>query len=204
MTNASDWLSTHALAVQALASVVSVILAGVLVWTTIRYASSTANILEESRKSRKAIESQASASRAQASAAFQSIELVRQQLEDQLGIGRSVIHSAVDSAVSAISYWKERPVTDVAKALGLPPTDNLIPANASAAIEHARRIDPQVAQELSSAFDDLRNASHEIERIRLLAKPMERLGFLEQTPSKAPDYLDSAFKKLQAVKAKVL
>src|SRR5215472_10011007 len=53
---ASDWLAAHAAAVQALASVVSVILAGILVWTTIRYARSTADILEESRKSRKAVE----------------------------------------------------------------------------------------------------------------------------------------------------
>lgn len=68
--SASDWLTAHAAAVQALASVSSVILAGILLWTTIRYARSTADILEESRKSRKAVESQASASQAQATAAF--------------------------------------------------------------------------------------------------------------------------------------
>jgi hypothetical protein len=199
----SDWLAAHAAAVQALASVASVILAGILVWTTIRYARSTADILEESRKSRKAVESQASASQAQAAAAFEGIALVRQQLEDQLGLGKSIIHIAIDSAVSAISYWKERPLTDVAKAPGLPPPDNLIPANAPAVVEHARRIAPQVTQELSSAFDDLRNARNEIERIRLLGKPRSGLGFLEQTASKAPEYLDSAFKKLQQVKAAV-
>jgi len=114
---ASDWLTGHAAAVQALASVANVILAIVLVWTTIRYAHSTAKILEESRKSREAIElqakaaqSQASASQAQANAAFESIHLLRERLEDELGLGRSIIHSAIDSAVSAISYWKERRV----------------------------------------------------------------------------------------------
>jgi hypothetical protein len=210
ITLLSDWLTAHAAAVQALSSVASVILAGILVWTTIRYARSTAEILEESRKSREAIElqakaaqSQSSASQAQASAAFESIALVREQLEDQLGLGRSVIHSAIDRAVSAISYWKERPLADVAKAPGLPPSDNLIPPNASAAVEHARRNAPQVTQELSSAFDDLRNARNEIERIRLLSKPRTGLGFLEQTQSKAPEYLDSAFKKLQRVKAAI-
>ncbi len=201
----SNWLTAHAAAVQALASVASVIFAGILVWTTIRYARSTAEILEESRKSRKAAESQASAGEAQARAAFESIALVRQQLEDQLGLGRSVIHSAIDSAVSAISYWKERPVTHVAKASGLPPSDNLIPANAVSAVEHARRVSPQAAQQLSSAFDDLQHAKNEIERIRLLGRAAGTAGqgFLEQSPSKAPEYLDSAFKKLQLVKAVV-
>jgi hypothetical protein len=206
----SEWLTAHAAAVQALASVASVLLAGILVWTTIRYARSTADILEESRKSRKAFESQASASQAQASAsqaqataAFESIALVREQLEDQLGLGKSIIHSAIDSAASAISYWKERPITDVAKGAGLPPPDDLIPVNAPAAVEHARRVAPQVAPELSSAFDDLRNAKNEIERIRLLGKGSPGIGFLEQTRSKAPEYLDSAFKKLQRVKSAV-
>jgi hypothetical protein len=207
----TDWLTGHAAAVQALASIVSVILAGILVWTTIRYAHSTAKILEESRKSREAIElqakaaqSQASASDSQAQAAFESIHLLRERLEDELGLGRSIIHSAIDSAVSAISYWKQRPLAHVARAPGFPPSDDLIPPNALRAIEHARHISPKTSELLSAAFDDLRNAKNEIERIRLLGDTRgPGQGFLEDTPSKAPEYLDSAFKKLQHVKAMV-
>src|SRR5215469_375902 len=198
---ASDWLAAHAAAVQALASVVSVILAGILVWTTIRYAHSTADILEESRKSRKAVELQAHASQSQASAAFESIALVRQQLDDQLGLGRGIIHSAIDSAVTAIDYWKKRPLANAAAASGFPPSDNLIPMNAAVAVEYARRIAQNVALELSSAFDDLRNAVNEIERVRRLSLPGLGQGFREQTVSQAADYLDSAFKKLGRVKA---
>jgi len=173
----SDWLTRHAPAVQALASIANVILASILVWTTIQYARSTAKILEESRKSREAIElqakaaqSQASASEAQANAAFESIHLLRERLEDELGLGRSIIHSAIDSAVSAISYWKQRPLAQTASAPGFPPSDDLIPANALRAVEHARHVSPEAAEELSSAFDDLRKARNEIERARLFCQ----------------------------------
>ena len=203
----SDWLTAHSAAVQAAASVASVLLAGALVWTTIRYARITAQILQESRKSReaaelqaKAAQSQASAAQAQATATHETLTLLKQQLEEQLGLGRGIVQSAVDSAVSAILYWKQRPLTHVAKAPGFPPSDNLVPTNAIAAVEHARRISPQAAQELSSAFDDLRNAVNEIERTRLLSSAA-REGFVEETPSAAPAFLDSAFKKLQQVKA---
>src|SRR5215472_14692699 len=173
----SDWLTRHAPAVQALASIANVILASILVWTTIQYARSTAKILEESRKSREAIElqakaaqSQASASEAQANAAFESIHLLRERLEDELGLGRSIIQSAIDSAVSAISYWKQRPLAQTASAPGFPPSDDLIPANALRAVEHARHVSPEAAEELSSAFDDLRKARNEIERARLFCQ----------------------------------
>jgi hypothetical protein len=203
ISHLSDWLTAHAAAVQALASIASVILAGILVWTTIRYTWSTAEILEESRKSRKAIEAQVAASNSQATAAFQSIHLVREQMEDQIGLGRGVVHSAIDSAVSAIDYWKKRPLTSAAAGAGFPSPDNLIPANANAAVEHAQRIAPAVAQELSSAFDDLRNAANEIDRIKRLGVPGPWHGFLEQAPSKAPEYIDSAFRKLQIVKSAI-
>ena len=211
LVSLSNWLEAHAAAVQALSSVASVILAGILVWATIRYARSTAKILEESRKSREAIElqakaaqSQAEASQAQANAAFESIHLLRERLEDELGLGHSIIHSAIDSAVSAISYWKQRPLAEIARAPGFPPPDDLIPPNALRAVEHARHISQKVAEQLSSAFDDLRNAKNEIERTRLLGNTRgPGRGFLEASPSKAPDYLDSAFKKLQLVKAEV-
>ncbi len=194
---ASDWLSSHSAAVQAAAAVVSILLTAVLVVTTILYLRTTNRILEESRKSREAAERQASA-------AQNSIILLRQQLEEQLGLGRGVVKSTVESAISAISYWKQRPLTHVAKAPGLPPTDDLVPANALTAVEHARRIFPEAAEQLSSAFDDLRNAVNEIERTRFLGAGGSGRGFFEETPSKPNEYLDSAFKKLQRVMAAVV
>src|SRR5215472_17327574 len=144
-----------------IAAVVNSLSVVILVAVTAYYAKKTADILEESRKARIASESQALA-------AQHSLDLLRAQLVDQLGIGRAVIESAIESAMSAISYWKQRPLTNVSKGPGLPPSGNLVPANALAAVEHARRFSPQAAQELSSAFDDLRSAVSEIERVKLL------------------------------------
>jgi hypothetical protein len=198
------WLTDHAAAIQAVAAIASVILAGVLALITRHYASITNKILKESEKSRRAAELQASSSQAQATAAFESIALVRQQMEDQLGLGRSVIHTVIDSAISAIARWKSLPLTHVAKAPGFPPSDDLIPANATNAVEHARRISHEMASQLSSAFDELKSARSEIERIRLLGNSRGvGSSFLDTRPSKAPEYLDSAFRKFQDVKAAV-
>ena len=82
---------------------------------------------------------------------------------------------------------------------GFPPSDNLLPINAQQAVEHARRISPAMGVALPSAFDDLRDAVNEIERLRANTAQNRGIGFLEQTASRAPEYLDSAFKKLEDV-----
>ncbi len=187
------WMSGNWLIVTAIVSAVAAVVnAGsviVLVWITKRYAESTAAILEESRKARTAAESQASAAR-------QSVEVLQQQLEDQLGLGRSVVQNAIDSAISTIGYWKERDLRTGPRALGFPPTDGLVPNNAISAVEHARRISGELAQHLSSAFDDLRNARNEIERMRAIASA-KSTTYLETSPSRADEFLSNAFAKLQ-------
>jgi hypothetical protein len=170
-----------------------VALVAVLVGVTWKYARSTSAILTESGKMRLAAEKQASA-------AQRSVDLLTSQIQEQLGLGRSVVKSAIESALSAIAYWKQRPLTSVAMAPGLPPSDNLVPANALAAVEQARRISSEAAEQLSSAFDDLRNAVNEIERLRHNTPEARGLGFLETTASHAPQYLDDALRKLQVVK----
>ena len=112
----------------------------------------------------------------------------------------SVIHTAIDSALRAITYWRDLPLTHAAKAPGLPEPDTLIPANATGAVEHARRVSEGAAMFLSSAFDDLRNAINEIERIKRLDPSG---AFRDDRPSKAPEHLDSAFKKLLRVREMV-
>jgi hypothetical protein len=179
--------------VSALAAALNVILVGVLVAVTWKYANSTDAILQESEKTRLAAE-------AQATAAQKSVELLLSQLTDQLKLGRGIVNSAVESALTAISYWKQRPITKVAAAPGFPPSTNLVPTNASDAVEHARRISPQLAQDLSSGFDDLRNAANEIERLRRMTPEARGLGFFENTPSRAPQYLDEALAKFERVK----
>jgi len=184
----SSWLIIAAV-VSAGAAVVNAVCVGVLVWITKRYAQSTAAILEESRKARAAAESQASAAR-------QSVEFLRQQFEEQLGLGRSVVQNAIDSAMSGVEYWKQRDLKSPPRAPGFPPTDTLIPSNAASAVEHARRISSELARLLSSAFDDLRNARYEIERMRATGSA-KSTAYIETTESRAPEYLSDAFGKLQ-------
>jgi hypothetical protein len=73
-------IATWSDAITALAAAVNVILVGVLVVVTWKYAKSTADILEESRKARKvaeqqvtAAQSQAASAQAQATAAFETV-----------------------------------------------------------------------------------------------------------------------------------
>lgn len=189
----SDWFTAHGLAVEAGASAVSAILAAVLVWTTIKYARGTARILEESRMVRLAAE-------AQAAAAQRSLELLRQQLEEQLGLGRSVIHSTITSATSAIAYWKEQDLKSLAKVHGLPSTDSLVPGNALSAVDYARRISPEAAQELSAAFDDLRHARNEIDSMKQVdATAGQGTSFFDLASDQAEKFLQSASVRIQKV-----
>jgi len=156
-------IAVSATAATAVASAVNAVCVLVLARITGRYARSTAEILEESRKARAvaerqaaAAQAQAAAAQAQANAAHESLAILRQQLEDQLGLGHGIVQSSIQSAVSAIQYWKSQPLNKLATVRGLPPTDGLVPVNASAAVEHARRISIEGAQHLSAAFDDLR------------------------------------------------
>jgi hypothetical protein len=176
--------------VNAVASVVNAVSVVALVCITAYYAEKTAEILDESRKARIASETQAAA-------AQRNLDFLQIQFEEERGLGRTVIQSAIESALSAISYWKQRPVTDFSKGAGFPAPDNLIPASALAAVEHARRISADTARQLSSAFDDLRNAKSEIERVRL---SLGGVGYLERTPSQAPTYLAYAETKLIQVR----
>ena len=91
-----EQITTYAAIVQAAAAVVSLIVAGVLAFVTHRYMKLTKGILDETAKARVAAERSASAAQESASATFQSLHLMRQQLEEQAGIGRLTVESAID------------------------------------------------------------------------------------------------------------
>jgi hypothetical protein len=189
--------------VSAAAAIVNAGSVVVLVVITKHYARSTAELLEESRKAREAAERQASASLLQATAAQSSLDLLRQQLEEQLGLGRGIIQSAIASAISQIEYWKTLPLSDLARASSLPLSGDLLPQAAAAAVEHARRISIAGAQMLSDAFDDLRLAKGEVERAKSVSHAV-RTGFFDDQPIKAAAYLESAFIKIQKAQSFLL
>ena len=159
--------------ISACATALNTILVCWLAVITGKYARTTAAILEESRKAREAAErqvaaakSQASAAQAQASVAYQTLALLKQQLEDQLGLGRGIVQTAIHGAISAIDYWRSLKLIDLAKERGLPQTDGLIAPDMHGAIEHARRISEKGAELLAAAWDNLQRARDEIDRLK--------------------------------------
>ena len=198
--NLPQWVTLSAAVIAVVGTAVNAASVEVLVLITNRYAKSTANILDESRKAREAAEKQAeaaqksfSASVPQASAAPASVSLLRQQIEGQLGLGRGIVQSATASALSRITYWKSLPLTNLSKASSLPPTIDFLPVNAQSSIEHARRISEQGPNRCPTHLT-IFGRQEVIERTKNSSQAI-RAGFYDDTPSQAPAYLD--FKNVQ-------
>jgi hypothetical protein len=196
------WLANHSFAIQAIVAIAGIVLTAALVGTTIFYANITAKILKESEETRKAAQLQARAARDQASIAQRSLETLQQQFEEQAGLANSVVQTTMDSAMSAIEYWKAQDLPKLANMGCLPPTDALAPPNAAAAVHHARRIHADSARRLSSAFDDLQAATSEIEIMRALGRGgTHGPSFYQSKCDLVVQYLEGAFKLLQKAQA---
>jgi hypothetical protein len=197
-----ETITAWSAAVQAFAAIVSLLVAAILAFLTYRYMRLTKGILDETSKARVATERSAAAAQESASATFQSLHLMRQQLEEQAGIGRLTVESTIDSAVSAIDHLKSQGLGQWVVVRALPPTANLFPQKAGAATDHAARISTPLAMKLSAAFDDLRMAFDQIERLRNL---VSTLGIdsvaLSPTAVKTDEFLTSALKKFMEAKA---
>jgi len=165
----------------------------------------TAAQLAASQKQVEAAIKSAGAATSSANAAHESLRLMRQQLEEQAGLGQSVLQSAIESAISAIQFWRGQDLPRLANMRGLPPTDNLAPQNISVALNHARKIDLPAAQHVSSAFDDLQAARLELEIMREIA-PGRIMGpsFFDPKCNSVTQYLNNAFEKLQRAQATLL
>jgi hypothetical protein len=171
-----------------------------LVVITAYYARSTANILDESRKAREATERQASA-------AEESIRALRQRWEEEAGLSRTIVATAIQTATRNIEYWKNRNIQNLAATNGLPATVDLLPTEHHSAIQHARRISVDASVELSGVFDNLRLAKTEIEILRDARETsvafyaehsrfaLEFLDAAKIDLDKAQEYLQQAIKK---------
>jgi len=187
--------SEHSTAVQAAAAIAGIVLTAVLVTATILYLRATNRILVESRKSREAAETQASA-------AQRTIALLQQQFEEQLGIGKLIVKDAIRSTRQTIEYWAAQPgFGQLAAAPGLPPTDRVLPSNWMNALDHVRRISGDGAASLAQVFENLKKMCDEVERTRDVAK--RQGAFLYRTPSRAPEFLVSARASLDEAETKL-
>src|SRR5437016_5068061 len=118
---------------QSLATPISAYSTLILVFVTGYYAYKTSQILDESRKSRQAGERQASA-------AEESIRLLREQIEESAGLDKTIVASAMQTAIRNIEYWQNVNVYSMASTHRIPQNVQMSPGNAHSAVEHSRRI----------------------------------------------------------------
>ena len=141
----------------------------------------------------KAAQEQSHASSAQASAARQSIEFAWQQSQEAKAIARSVVAAAMQTTMKEVEHWQN--VDDMAILTCLPPIQ-LVPANRTEILEHARKISAQGAACLSSVFDNLIYAEREL---TILQRSVTRQGeFLRKHTEAANEFLKFAFVDLQS------
>lgn len=145
---------------------VNVALTAALVGVTAWYA-------RDAEKMRKAAEAQAEATR-------QTLNLLTKQSEEQAGAGKTIVKSAIQSALANLEYWKAQNLENLAALRTLPQAIQITPPESAAAVRHARAISVEGSEELSSAFDSFRRAEWEASMLGLLkqdsAQIVQRLG----------------------------
>ena len=197
-TSVLDTLNIITAVVMSIATAVNTAFVVILVRVTKKYTRITGEILEAAQAQAKAAQTQANAAQAQASAASETISALRQQIEEQLGLGRTAVQTIITSAMKQIEYWKSMEIS-FATSRTLPPTEDLIPTTIASAIEHARRISREGAEHLSGVFDNLRLARNEIEAVKLAGRQWPLPGHFksEADGQRAKKFVDMAFIELQ-------
>jgi len=122
---------------------------------TASYVWSTRKILKESQKNRQAVERQATAVK-------ESNRLLIQKSKQASRIGITIIASAIQTAKRNIDQWKSYDLYFMAANRYFSENIDLDPPKALSAIEHARIISTEGYFQLSSPFDNLRQASLEL------------------------------------------
>ncbi|MBZ5641150.1 MAG: hypothetical protein LAO19_00155 [Acidobacteriia bacterium] len=181
-----QWLSEASQIVNAISVVV-------LVLVTWYYARTTKRILRESEKMRQAAERQATYAASQANSAQESLNILRGQIENLLGLGSSVVCTAIDSTIRNIEDWKKLDIShNLATAKYFPPSSGILPGNAQTVLEHARKISNECVSLLNDAFSDLRTAQNYIEMLKQGGGPYFNPSKYDPAP-----FLTTAFSKLQ-------
>jgi hypothetical protein len=180
----------------ALATIANVLTVVVLIVVNILY-------LKAANKQASAAATQAAQSQLQATAAQANINFLKARLEEEVGVGRNMVLSAIDGAINSIGYWHSRPLTDLSRASSLPDPGDIVPRDASSILDHARRISPNVGRLVSEGFDNLGLVKHEIERLRNANVALPR-GFYDASPSKAPEYLAMALDKFKQARSQIV
>jgi hypothetical protein len=150
--NLWGWITTNAQAVTAIAAAIGALF-------TALYLIATVMIFNEARKSADAAQMSADAADKSADAAQRSVALMRQQFEEQAGLGIFTVNSAIDTAINGIEgILQPQPLRNWSVPGNHSRLSVLLEQRAEPAINYAVRSDAEVAKQLSSAFDMLRTA----------------------------------------------
>ncbi|HZT72805.1 MAG TPA: hypothetical protein VE996_04060 [Terriglobales bacterium] len=155
---------------------VNVVLAAALVGVTAWYA-------RDAGKMRKAAEAQADATR-------RTLDLLTKQSEEQAGVRKTIVKTAIETARVNLNYWKEQKIADLAALRILPQPVQLTPPESASAVRHARAISVDGSEQLSSAFDSFRLAEWEITMLALLKE--DSVQIVERLRTGFHQYLDEA------------
>lgn len=190
------WINANAAGLTAIFTFLY-LLATILIFNEARKSADAATEAAKAAKDNATAAKQAaSAADSSAIAAQQSVALVRQQLEEQENLGRSIVITTIDSAIRTIDHWRNLHLENFSSAQ-IPPTDDFVPDTASSAVEHSRRISLDVVSQLSSAFDDLKQAKLEIE-LQRTSEISRRIN-----TNRLAGHLNNAFDKFMRVRALV-
>lgn len=174
---------------------------GLLALVTLWYATSTYLLLKESRTTTAAAIEQAEAAKRQADATEKSIDLLRQQIEEQAGLGRAMVIQGIDAAARNIVWWKSENISNMAAMRTVPQGVTFIPDRADLIIQHALRISLEAASEIDEAFHNLKLAATKLEALRTsndVLQTMKREG------SQFSTLLGNAEKKLISAKDRIM
>jgi hypothetical protein len=148
----AEWITAIAALVAALA--------------TVGYFIATIYIFRETKKSADAAEKSAAAAEKSAEAANNSITLMRQQFDQQLGLGNFRVETTVDTAIAAIEAILQ---PQALRNINVPPNvtvlNTLLEEQAPAAVSHAALMNQDVAKQLDSAFQLLRTATSDLHEL---------------------------------------
>jgi len=129
---------------------------------------------------------------------------LQQAIEDQqAGIGRQMVLSAIDSAITSIKYWNTLPLSEIKTATSLPDPRDLVPRDGSTVLHHARSISAAVGQFMSEGIDRLELARNEIERLKNADAARRPGGAYISTPSRAAEYLEQGLGKFEHARSAI-
>jgi len=135
----------------------------VIAFATIAYVLLTRKLWQETKRS-------ADAATKAAEAAHQSVQLTRQRIEEEAGLGKQIVGQAILATRLQIKYWTAQAENIQHPPHGNPDPTDLATSPLEGAMDHARKVCEQCAEQLVYAIESLKRAKSELEKTFQTAK----------------------------------